>query len=138
MFKTMFTRTSLITACGALLGLALVATTLSVVPNASTLNRLEYLTFSGPVALPGVALGAGTYAFEVANPEASADVIRVRSRATKQVIFLGFTMGVERPAGTGRDRSVLLGEAAAGVAVPIVVWYPNGEAMGHKFIYRTR
>jgi hypothetical protein len=134
----MLTRTSLITVGGALLGLALVATTLSVIPKASTLDGLEYLTFSGPVALPGVALGAGSYTFEVANPESSRDVVRVRSRATNEVIFLGFTKRVERPAGMRRDRSVMLGEAHAGVAPPILGWYPIDQALGHEFVYRTR
>jgi hypothetical protein len=39
--------------------------------------QTTYLTFSGPVALPGATLGAGTYVFEVANPSTSGDVIRV-------------------------------------------------------------
>ena len=90
------------------------------------------------VGLPGVTLSAGKYAFELANPEASADIIRVRNMATKRVVFLGFTYRVERPKGMALDRLIVFGEAPRGAATPILAWYPNGDATGHQFKYSDR
>src|ERR1700688_4086370 len=38
---------------------------------ASEADRLTYVTFSGPVEVPGVGLSAGTYIFKLADPETS-------------------------------------------------------------------
>ena len=46
-------------------------------------RRTTYFTFSGPVRMPGVALPAGTYIFEVVNPDGGSDVVRVLSRDRK-------------------------------------------------------
>ena len=127
----MLVRSSFCTVWAVLLGLALTAATLSAVPTGDR----EYVTFSGPVRLPGVTLGAGTYVFEEANLMSS-DIILVRNKATYQVCFLGFTRRIDRPAGLRTDQSVVLGEAEKGVAPPILAWYPLGESSGHEFIHK--
>ena len=33
------------------------------------------------------------------------------------------------------DRQIILGEASAGMAAPIVAWYPEGAITGRQFIY---
>ena len=119
-------------AFGALVGLALTVAASAV----SASNGLEILTFSGPVALPGVTLNTGTYIFEAANPDSGGSVIRVRDRRTGRPMFLGFTNPVQRPAGLRADRSIVLGEAVKGAATPIVAWYPVGKSMGREFVYR--
>ena len=129
----MFTRNSFMTAWGALLGLVLTTATLSALPR----GEGEYLTFSGPVQLPGVTLGAGTYIFEVVDLTSSADLIRVRDKATYRVSFLGFTRPIDRPAGLSRNQSVVLGETPRGVPPPILAWYPLGESRGHEFVHKT-
>jgi len=93
-----------------------------------------YLTFSAPFALPGVALPAGTYIFEVVVP-GSADVVRVRSRDGAQVYLTAFTRRVIRPAGLRADRQVALHEVPAGMTPPIKAWFPIGESIGHEFLY---
>jgi hypothetical protein len=124
-------RRSMLTACGAILGLVLAAASVK----ATTENRLMYLTFSGPVSLPGVTLGAGTYAFELADTSASLDIVRVRNRDRSQVYFMGFTNRVERPEGRRDNQFVSFGESQAGLAARILAWYPEGDASGHAFIY---
>jgi hypothetical protein len=127
----MLTRSSLITVCGALLGLALTAATLQAVPQTGQ----EYVTFSGSVRLPGVTLAAGTYVFQVADLMATRDVILVRNQATGRGWFL-MTNRVDRPAGLRHDESVVLGEVPKGTTPPIIGWYPIGESTGHEFIYK--
>jgi hypothetical protein len=131
----MFNRRVVLRACGAFLGLVIVAGTVTTLSASVRSNRIQYLTFSAPVSLPGVTLSRGTYTFEVANPEASADIVRVRNRATDAVVFLGFTYRVERPKGKADNRPIVFGEAPRGVAPPILEWYPGGDVTGHQFRY---
>ena len=125
-------RRSALTVCGAI-GLALVVTVTSQAW--SVFGQANHLTFSGAVALPGVVLPAGTYTFEIANPDTSANVVRVASRDGR-VQFLGFTERVQRPERLPKDRMVSFGESAAGAPPPVLAWYPIGTSTGHRFIYR--
>jgi len=52
---------------------------------ADEFNKLTYLTFSGPVEIPGVTLAAGTYAFKLADPETGRRVIRINDKEGKQI-----------------------------------------------------
>ena len=123
---------------GALCGAAVFAVML--VPSAASMNvhKTTYLTFSRPVSLPGVALGSGSYTFEIANPETTADVVRVTSRNGGRVYFMGFTRAVARPVSIGRDQNVSIGESAVGVAPPITTWWLPNESTGRQFVYPTR
>ena len=124
---------------GALCGAAVFAAML--VPSAASMSnarKTTYLTFSQPVSLPGVALGSGSYTFEIANPETTADVVRVTSRNGGRVYFMGFTKAVARPVGIGRDQNVSIGESAVGVAPPITTWWLPNESTGRQFVYQAR
>lgn len=96
--------------------------------------RVNHLTFSGAVALPGVTLGAGSYAFE--RLEQRADLVRVWNSDRTQALYTGFTRSVPRPRGLNPNQTLILGESVRGQAPPIVIWYPIGEANGHEFLYR--
>jgi len=126
--KPTLTRQLVFTAAIALLALA-------AAPSGASLGRWDRITFSGPVALPGVVLPAGSYTFEIANPETSHRVVRVSRRDTGRVYFAGFTRMVPRPVDLAPDQLLILGEAPRGQAAPINVWYPSGASQGHQFIY---
>jgi hypothetical protein len=100
-------------------------------------SRLTYLTFSGPVGLPGVTLPAGTYRFELADPNVSLNIVRVRSKAGSTIYFMGFTDRVERPDGLPAGPHISLGEVPRGTPAPITAWYPEGDKFGHLFRYRA-
>src|SRR5262245_26301541 len=122
---------SLLTALGAaLLGLVITAASQAGAPP----KDMNYLTFSGPVGLPGVTLAAGTYIFERADQN-SMDIVRVSSKDRRQVYLTAFTHLTPRPAGLPANRAVTLGEAPAGTPAPITAWFPIGEQSGHAFIY---
>jgi hypothetical protein len=97
--------------------------------------KTTYLTFSKPVALPGIALNSGTYIFEIANPDTNADVVRVMSRDRSISYFMGFTRPIPRPKNVDSTQSVSLGESAAGVAPRVTVWWPEYESTGREFVY---
>ena len=94
----------------------------------------EYLTFSAPIALPGVTLAAGTYTFEVPDAPFSPSLVRVRSKDGQHVYLTQFAREVSRPGGDNVPH-VTFGEAAPGTAQPINIWYPMGGDNGRQFIY---
>jgi hypothetical protein len=103
--------------------------------SAARTDHLTYLTFSRPVALPGVTLEPGTYAFELATPLTASNVVLVRDRARSRALYSGFTYRTPRPANWSDKRLVLFGESAPGIAAPIRAWYPVDNDMGFEFIY---
>ena len=118
-----------------LLGLALVGLVAAAPGDASVdTERTTQLTFSKPIALPGVTLAAGTYVFERAAPLSAIEVVRVSSRDRRSVYFMGFTQLVEKP--RGMTSPITFGEAPAGSPVPVREWYPTGSSTGHRFLYR--
>jgi len=98
-------------------------------------SRAVSLTFSKPISLPGVTLGAGTYIFERAAPQGAIDVVRVSSKDRRFVYYSGFTELVNRPVGKNLS-PIVFGEAVAGAPVPIKEWFPTAASTGHRFNYR--
>ena len=109
---------------------------MATVEASGTVSGLSYLTFNRPVALPGVTLGSGTYAFEIMNPTGGADVVIVRDRSRTKVYFSGLTRRVDRSDPARRDGAVMFGEAGANQPLPIVAWFPPDSAHGRMFLYR--
>jgi hypothetical protein len=93
------------------------------------------LTFSRPVALPGVVLPAGSYSFDLVS-QSSLDVVIVRDKARTKTFYMGFTNLVQRPAGMSKTAPITFGEASANEPPPIAAWYEIGDSLGHEFRYR--
>jgi hypothetical protein len=111
--------------------IVVLATTVST-GHTATARAVDYVTFHQPVAVPDAVLPPGEYVFEAVRP----DIVRVWRRATRQVLYTGFTHEVSRLADRKRDLHITLGEAPAGQPAPIARWFPSGRARGHQFIYR--
>jgi hypothetical protein len=101
--------------------------------HAGPLSRINHLTFSGAVRLPGnILLTPGSYTFEAGPQGNDLDIVRVMTRDGRRVMYTGFTTAVTRPA---RGPMVSFGEAPAGAPQPISVWYQDGGTNGHQFRY---
>ncbi len=98
-------------------------------------TRVNNLTFSRSVELPGVRLAAGAYSFEVLDPGVGVDIVRVWDREHTRIYYTGITHMVDRPRGGQPNRVVVFGEGREGGAPPILVWFPIGSPKGHEFIY---
>ena len=99
-------------------------------------TKVNHLTFSKAVALPGVVLPAGAYTFERGVDSSTRDIVMVRARNGGEPLYQGFTQAVRRPAGIPHDRMVSFGEAPTGQPTPIVAWYEIDSSTGHEFLYR--
>ena len=128
----MMTR-NLIYTVGAILILGVLATS----STGALMNpkRTTYLSFNKPVRLPGVSLAAGTYRFELPDPDHAWFVVRVSSGDGKRVYLTAFTRLVDRPAGMPLGQSIIFGEGPADAPTPIKSWYPQDENTGRQFIY---
>jgi hypothetical protein len=127
----MFTRASVIAACAAIVTLS----ALSPLQAGSNGRHTTYVTFSRSVALPGVTLPAGTYVFERVSGVARTDIVQVLNGDRSRAFLLAFTDRTPRPVGWPATRHIALGEVPPGSIPPVLVWYPTGEELGHKFIY---
>jgi hypothetical protein len=111
-----------------------VGLTTTALVRADQTSRTQYLTFSAPVALPGVTLHSGTYIFEVPEPEIAPDIVRVTSRDRKIVFLTAFTRSVDRPENVPLTQFVSLREAVPDQPSPIAVWWSD-DRTGHQFVY---
>jgi hypothetical protein len=116
---------------------AVVATTAPAPARASiteTYDKLAYLTFSGPVQVPGATLNAGTYRFHLTNPDTSRNVLQVMSHDGAIVYAMFHTVPDGRTKVT-EDPTVSYRETPAGVAPAIKSIFYGGEHRGYEFLY---
>ena len=101
----------------------------------ATGRNTMYLTFSGPVGLPGVTLPAGTYTFERVDMPDRIDLVRVSARNGSHVYLTAFTEIVQRPRNLKSSQAVTFREGRPGAAPEIASWFPMGASEGHQFKY---
>ena len=90
----------------------------------------HHLTFSGPVALPGVALGPGTYIFS----RPAGNVLRVTD-ARRQPYAMLSTAAASRTS-PSHQYEVILGEPLTdGSPRRIEAWFAPGESNGQQLMY---
>ena len=113
---------------------AVLAGTLATPARANECDKLTYVTFSGPVALPGVALPAGTYQFTHPDCEMATHVLRVASQDGTKTYGTFLTIPDHR-AMPDRRTEVLFAEMSPGAPEAITAWFYSGETSGDRLIY---
>jgi LPXTG-motif cell wall-anchored protein len=118
--------------------LALIAVMTTPGPGgAVTYDKLTYLTFSGPVQVPGVTLNAGTYRFRLTNPETSRNVLQVLS-GDGAVVYAMFHTIPESRVSITKDAVVTFRETPAGIPPEVRSLFYGGEHRGYEFVYPKR
>lgn len=97
-------------------------------------DQLSYMTFTQPVALPGVTLPAGEYIFRLPARNTSRMVLQVLSKDRAHVYATLLTVPTSRIEATD-DPTVTFHESPAGTAPPIQAWFYAGERFGMEFAY---
>jgi len=105
----------------------------------ATINKRTFLTFSGPVQVPGATLPAGTYVFRIANPGAQT-VWEVLDADERQVLAQFFFVRTEDRTVQEQNRAhgkplVRFHETPHGVPPPVKVLYYPTDPAGHVFLY---
>ena len=102
---------------------------------AQTVDRRTYFTFSGPVAVPGVTLPAGTYLFRIGNASGgNRDVVQVLSEDGQQALAMFFGRQVLRDDRVDSPEVRFLETAVDQPAAIQSWWYPQ-ELGGYEFVY---
>jgi hypothetical protein len=113
---------------------ALVAAASPASATVYTYDKLAYLTFSGPVQIPGATLAAGTYRFRLTNPSTSRNVLQVLSRDGDTVYAMFHTIPDSRPTVTSEPTVTFL-ETPVDVPPPVRTLFYGGEYHGYEFVY---
>ena len=109
---------------------------LGLVPaaHADEFSKLTLLTFSGPVDMPGIVLPAGTYRFQLADPETGRRVVKVTDKDGTKVY--GMFLAMENQRMKASDKPVVMfNEATAGSPPSVRAWFYPGETYGYEFAY---
>ena len=97
-------------------------------------NRLTYVTFSGPVSLPGTTLPAGTYAFRIAESPADRHIVQVFNRDETKLFTTLLAVPAERNQAEG-EPVVTFKETPSDRPPAVRYWYYAGEKAGNEFVY---
>jgi hypothetical protein len=96
-------------------------------------DQATTMTFSESVQIPGQVLPAGTYLFELVNPDHDQDVVRIFN-SDRTVLATLQTIPTERREPTG-DTTITLAEQGAGKPDALLTWFYPGSVNGHEFVY---
>lgn len=113
---------------------ALLVATTATPASAMRNDKLTYLTFTAPVQIPGMTLGAGTYRFRLVDPDTGRKVMQVASEDGHYIYTMFHTLPDYRSTVTD-ETTVTFIEAPAGVAPPVKSLFYGGETYGYAFLY---
>lgn len=100
----------------------------------SNSSQRSFLTFSGPVELPGVTLEPGTYEFRLGNIDTSRNIVQVFTKENREPVGQWTFAPAER--GRASDETMIMfRESAEGTTPAVQYWYFPGERIGKEFIY---
>ena len=101
---------------------------------AQSSDRSTFVTFSGPVSIPGKTLPAGTYTFRLADSPADRHIVQIFDREQSQLIATLLAVPAERNQAEG-DPVITFGETPANMPPALRYWYYAGEKGGNEFVY---
>jgi hypothetical protein len=97
-------------------------------------TKLTYLTFSGPVQLPGITLPGGTYMFKLADPDTGRRVLQVWDKDGMKLYTTLLTIPDEKMEASDKP-VVMFTERPAGQPQAIKSWFYPDERVGQEFVY---
>jgi hypothetical protein len=117
--------------------LAVMVLTLPAAAHADAFTKETVITFSQPVELPGVMLAAGTYRFQLADPENESSVVQVLNE--KGNVSYGMFITVPEHRATAADEGeVTLAERPSGSPEAVESWTYPGDDIQWTFVYPRR
>jgi hypothetical protein len=106
------------------------------VPNAHAdeWNKKTFLTFSGPVQLPGTTLAPGTYVFRLADLSTNRHVVQVLDKDGGKLLATLLTIPNQRLDAPDKN-IVMFSERPSGTPQAIKAWWYPGDTIGDEFVY---
>ena len=97
-------------------------------------NQKTIFTFSGPVAIPGQVLDAGTYVFKLADSESDRDIVQVFNKDETHLYGTFLAIPDERLQPAGKT-IITFDERPTGSPEAVKAWFYPGDNSGHEFVY---
>jgi hypothetical protein len=101
---------------------------------ADEFNKKTFLTFSGPVQIPGTTLPAGTYVFQLADLESNRHVVQIFNKEDGKLIATFLTIPDTR-LDAPSNPVVMFEERPRGMPQAIKAWWYPGDTTGDEFVY---
>jgi hypothetical protein len=101
---------------------------------AQTFDRTTYVTFSGPVSIPGKTLPAGTYTFRLADSPVDRHIVQIFDREQAQLFATLLAVPAQRDQ-PGGEPVITFRETPADTPPALRYWYYAGETGGNEFVY---
>jgi hypothetical protein len=122
-------QTTLVAACAALALTASAASAQTVPP-----DRLTYVTFSGPVSVPGVTLPAGTYQFKILDSNTNRNIVQIFNREGTKLFTTLLAVPATRMQPSG-DPVITFKETRSDQPPAVHYWYYAGDLAGNELVY---
>jgi len=100
----------------------------------TTQDRLTYVTFSGPVSIPGKTLPAGTYTFRLADSPSDRHIVQVFDKDQTKLFATLLAVPADRVEAEG-DPVITFKETPSDRPPAVHYWYYSGERSGNEFVY---
>jgi hypothetical protein len=97
-------------------------------------NKKTFLTFSGPVQIPGTTLPAGTYMFKLADLESNRHVVQIFEKEGGKLLATFLTVP-DYKLDVPDKNVVMFGERPKGMPQAIKAWWYPGDPSGDEFVY---
>jgi hypothetical protein len=97
-------------------------------------DRTTFVTFSGPVSVPGTTLPAGTYTFKIADSQTDRHIVQIFNREGTKLFTTLLAVPAERNEAAG-DPVITFKETPSDRPPAVHYWYYAGEKAGNELVY---
>jgi len=97
-------------------------------------DRRTFVTFSGPVSVPGMTLPAGTYTFRIMDSNTDRHIVQIFNQDGTKLMTTLLAVSAQRLEPTG-DPVITFKETASNRAPAVRYWYYAGDLAGNEFVY---
>jgi len=97
-------------------------------------DRTTFVTFSGPVSVPGRTLPAGTYTFRLADSPSDRHIVQILDRDGGKLVATMLAVPAERAEAEG-DPVITFKETPSERPPAVHYWYYAGERQGNELVY---
>lgn len=110
------------------------AALIPTVSHADEWDKKTFLTFSGPVQIPGMTLDAGKYVFKLLESPSDRYIVQVFNES-EQHLYTTLLAIPNYHLKTPEKTIVTFYEAPVGQAQPLKAWFYPGDNVGRQFVY---
>ena len=100
-------------------------------------DKTTYVTFSAPVALPGVTLPPGDYMFKLLNSQVNRNIVQIFNHDRSKLFATVVAIPAQRIEVTG-ETVITFRESPAGAPPSVRYWYFPGDKNGQEFAYPVK